>query len=287
MKWNSKFPEEAIKISNLEIAVKLITTIDPRGWPHTSLIAFTRAKSPEEVVWGQFTEGVTKKYVFDNPKQGMLFMTAEMPFKFVQAKVKFIDTMLGGEDCEYFSRLPMLRYATYFNVWRAFYNEVISVSNVRGLGLGGILKGILVNLLGKGGAKERNVEIKLQKFGFDLINGPINPKFISYIDPTDGYPITIPCFQTRAPDPSKIIFTLSQFKDDLIQIPEGSKVAVYALNMELENQLVNGTFIGFQKYRGIQYGIIEIDEIYNSMPPFPGTIYPELKVRPKVTNFEH
>ncbi|NHI93710.1 MAG: hypothetical protein EAX96_14585 [Candidatus Lokiarchaeota archaeon] len=284
--WNPTFIKDAMKISNLEIAVKLITTIDPRGWPHTSLIAFNRAKTEKEVVWGQFTEGKTKKHVFDNPKQGLLFMTAEMPFKFVQAKVKFVDTMLGGEDCEYFSRLPMLRYATYFNVWRAFYNEVIAVSDVRDLGLIGILKGIIVNLIGKGGAKSKITDVKLQDFGINLVNGPINPKFISYIDPSDGFPMTIPCFQIRAPDPSKLIFTLSQFKEDLLQIPEESKIAVYALNMELENQLINGTFTGFQKFRGIKYGIIEIDEIYNSMPPFPGVIYPELQVRQKVISFE-
>ena len=45
------------------------------------------------------------------------------------------------------------------------------------------------------------------------------------------------------------------------------------------------TLTSTQKIRGIKYGIIDIDEIYNSMVPFSGVIYPKLQIRPKVTEF--
>ncbi|MHA1784477.1 MAG: hypothetical protein ACTSVY_08705 [Candidatus Helarchaeota archaeon] len=285
VKWNAKFSEKAYEISNIEVAVKLVTTFDRQGRPHITLITFNRAKTPDVLVWGQFTDGLSKKHVFNNPKQGILIMTATMPFRFVQAKVEFTHDKIGGEDCEYFSRLPLLRYATYFNVWRSFYNDVKSVGPVRNLNLLTLIKGMLISSIAKGGAKSKNAETKLQDFGFNLFNGPINPKFLSYIDPSDNFPVTIPCFQIRAPDRSKLIFTLSQFKEDLLEIPEESKVAVFGLNFDYENLLIKGIFIGFQKFRGIKCGIIEIEEIYNSMPPHPGTMYPKLQVREKVTDF--
>jgi len=71
-------------------------------------------------------------------------------------------------------------------------------------------------------------------------------------------------------------------------IPKLAKVSIFAvvaLRMELVNQMVNGTFMGIEKFNGIQYGIIQIDKIYNSMPPLVGYTYPKLRVRPKVMNF--
>ena len=214
-------------------------------------------------------------------------MNGAMPFKFLQIKVDFKNVKIGGEDCEYFSRLQLLKYNTYVNVWRTFHNSIKSASPVRSLGLIGIIKGVLANIFGIGGAKVKNPEEKLTDFGFDLFNGPFNPKFISYVD-NDGYPIVIPCFQIRAPDRSRLTFTLSQFKDELEEIPVNTHVSVYgivAANLELINQMVNGRFTGFRKFRGIKFGIIEIDEIYNSMPPLSGVIYPKLDVKPKILDF--
>ena len=285
MEWLREYPLEEIQVSEIEFALKLVSTFDKDGYPHISLITFNKAKSPKQVVWGQFTEGLSKKHVFDNPKQGILVMTAQMPFKFLQSKVRFTHTMVGGEDCEYFSRLKLLRYMTYVNVWRTFYNDVIAVRKVRGLGLVGLLNGIVVSGIVKGGARDKKAERKLSKFGYDLLNGAINPKYISYIDKNDGYPVIIPVFQLRAPDRSKLIFPLTQHKNDLLEIEENSKVGVYGVNFDYENHLVKGTFTGFQSFRGRKCGVIEIDMIYNSMPPIPGYMYPKLYERPKVTNF--
>ena len=284
--WGSEFSEDAYDLSQIERAAKLIATIDPRGWPHVTLIAANKAKTPTQLVWGQFTEGMSKENVLRNPKQGIFMMTAQMPFRFIQAKVDFEYLKREGEDVEKFSRMEFIRYNTYMNIHTAYYNTVRAVTPVRNLSLLGILKGLCVNLIGSSGAKIKKPEKKLPLFSYDLFNAKIGPKFLCYIDPADGYPIIIPCFQIRAPDPSRLVFTLSQFKEDLLQIPEASHVAAYAMNFETMSSLVNGSFTGFQKFRGIKYGIIEIDEVYNTMPPLPGVIYPQLQTRPKVTVFE-
>ena len=58
------------------------------------------------------------------------------------------------------------------------------------------------------------------------------------------------------------------------------------MNFDFANQVVKGTFTGFEKYRGIKFGVIEIEEIYNSSPLIVGKIYPEIETLPKVTKFE-
>ncbi|MFX0091199.1 MAG: hypothetical protein ACFFBD_05495 [Candidatus Hodarchaeota archaeon] len=285
--WNSEFSQEAIELTQPEIGLKLIATVDPRGWPHITMISFNRAKTPTQVVWGQFTEGTSKKNVLENPKQGIFYMNAAMPFKFVQVKADFDYTKEGGEDCEQFSRGALFRYMTYANVHRCYYNKVIGVTKVRDLPVSGIIKGFLTDLIAAGGTKSQKPKTKLPEYGCEIFNQMTSAKVISFID-NDGYPLIIPCFGLRAPDHSKLVFPLSQFGQELAQVPKEANVAAFVVvseNLELTNIHVNGTFTGFRKSRGFRFGIIEIDEVYNSMPPLHGIIYPEIQSRPKVTDF--
>ena len=285
-RWSPELSDEAVEFTSVELKLAIIATIDPRGWPHLTLITYNKAKSKNQLVWGQFTEGLSKKYVRENPKQGMVFMNIDMPFKFVQVKADFSHIENEGEDLVYFNKLQLMRYMTYVNIVRAYYENVVSATQVRPLPIGGLAKGIVKDLIGKGGLKTKLPEKRLNVIGFKIFKGPINPKFISYIDPSDGYPIVIPCIELQAVDNNRLVFPVgSALKEDLMQIPVNSKVAVYGATFDLANQLVNGTFIGFQKSRGIKFGIIEIEEIYNSCPPLPGVIYPEIQTRPKVTSF--
>jgi len=284
--WGAEFSKQAYDLSQIERAAKFVATIDQHGRPHVTFIASNRAKTPTQVVWGQFTEGTSKENVLHNPKQGILMMTAEMPFRFIQAKIDFEYLKREGEDVEKFSRMEFIRYNTYMNIHTAYYNKVKAVTPVRNLNLLGILTGLLVNLIGSGGAKLKTAEKKLPRVVSNLFNAKIGPKFLCYLDPTDGYPVIIPCFQIRAPDPSRLVFTLSQFKADLLQIPIDSHVAVFAMDFETVSTHINGIFKGFKKFRGIKYGIIEIDEVYNTMPPLAGIIYPKIQTRPKITVFE-
>ncbi|MFX1274088.1 MAG: pyridoxamine 5'-phosphate oxidase family protein [Promethearchaeota archaeon] len=284
--WSSELTEEAIEFTATELKLALLATIDHRGWPHLTLITYNRAKTNNQIVWGQFTEGLSKKYVIENPKQGILYMNISMPFKFLQIKSDFSHIESEGEDLDYFNKLELMRYMTYVRIYKAYYEKVIAATSLRALPILSIAKGIIKNIIGKGGMKTGFEEKRLDVIGYKIFKGPINPKFISYIDPSDGYPVILPCLQLQAVDHNRLIFPLgSALRDDLKKIPQNSNIAVYGANFDLANQMINGIFTGFKKSRGITFGIIEIKEVYNSSPPLPGVIYPERRVRPKVTNF--
>jgi hypothetical protein len=42
----------------------------------------------------------------------------------------------------------------------------------------------------------------------------------------------------------------------------------------MESVLVRGRFSGYRRYLGLKAGSIDIDWVYNSMPPMQGQIYP-------------
>ncbi len=285
VKWSSEISEEGIEFTQPDIMLKLVSTIDEQGRPHVTLISSNCAISKDKIVWGAFTEGLSKKYVKERPKQGIFYMTAAMPFKFLQAKVDFSHTTKEGKDLDHFNQTQLMRYFTYVRTHTAYYNNIVAATPIRNLPLFGIVKGIIKDIIGKGGAKTKLDEKRLNVIGYKLFAAPIAVRVISYIDPTDGYPTMIPAIQLQAADRNRLVFPPSVIKEDLHQIPVGSKVAVFGMNFEFYNQLVKGTFTGFEKFRGIKFGVIEIEEVYNSTPPVPKVIYPRVESVPKVTEF--
>jgi hypothetical protein len=281
--WSSELSEEIIKFTQPDIMVKLIATVDPRNWPHITMISSNRAINNDQIVWGQFTKGTSKDHIKINPKQGFFYMTAEAPFKFIQVKADFSYERTEGEELENFNKSDFMRYFTYINVYKAYYNKVVATTPIRDLPFGGIPKKIVREI--KKSAATGLDEKRLNVIGYKLFTNPIGIRAITYIDPTDGYPIIIPHLQLEAVDHNRFYFPLTALKEDLQQIPINSKVAVFAANFDMANQVAKGSYIGTQIAGDIEYGIIEIEEIYNSSPPITGKIYPEIETRPKVTHF--
>lgn len=68
------------------------------------------------------------------------------------------------------------------------------------------------------------------------------------------------------------------------RIKPGTEVAVFCLTMGMEDVLIRGTFRGFRRCRMVSLGIVDIEWVYNSMPPAHGQIYPQVPLEP-VTEF--
>jgi len=281
--WYSEFSDEVIEFTQPELMVKLVSTIDSRGWPHLTIITSNRARSRDQIVWGQFFAGTSKEYVQKNSKQGIFYMTAEAPFKFIQVKADFTHTKNEGKDLEYFNQLDFFRYLTYINVYKVFYNKVIAVTPIRDLPPGTISRKIVKAIINE--AKTNLEEKRLNVIGYKLFTDKIGVRAIAYIDPSDGYPIIIPHLQLNAVDHNRLYFPLTALKEDFLNIPTNSKVAVIGANFDMASQVVKGTFTGIHSVENVEYGLIDIEEIYNSSPPIVGKIYPEIETRPKVNKF--
>ena len=72
-----KFSENEIKAFSSTMKIGLIATVNDQGLPHLTLISSLMACSPEQIVWGQFTEGLSKSFIRQNPKTGFLIMSMD------------------------------------------------------------------------------------------------------------------------------------------------------------------------------------------------------------------
>ncbi|HME55461.1 MAG TPA: hypothetical protein VKM55_24850 [Candidatus Lokiarchaeia archaeon] len=283
--WMKTLSPEAINFTAPTIMVKLLGTIDPEDYPHVTLIACNKAVASDTIKWGQFTQGTSKRNVLERPKQGAFYMTTKAPYKFMQAKMDLDRCSVEGADAADFNAESLFRYNTYVRVYKIYFNKIKAVSPIRDLSPIGILNGAIVDGIGKNGMKTGIMEKRLPLAGASLFNGALNPKFACWLDPADGYPIIVPCFQARAIERKSIVFPLTQFKQDLAVLETGAKAAFFALDTELRSLLVKGKFLGFKKSSGISFGQVDIETVYNTMPPVPGVVYPALEIRPKVEQF--
>ncbi|MDX2439006.1 MAG: hypothetical protein QNK40_00485, partial [Desulfobacterales bacterium] len=85
-------------------------------------------------------------------------------------------------------------------------------------------------------------------------------------------------------DSRRIVFYAKALGSHRQKITANMDLTVFCLKTTLESVLVRGKFAGYKRICGIKMGQIDIDWVYNSMPPNSDQIYPE-KVLTPVTSF--
>lgn len=262
--------------------VGLLATVNPGGLPHITLITTLQAKSPTKMLFGQFTEGLSKHYIRENPKCAFLIMT--MDRRLWRGKALYTHCAKEGEDYEMLNDKPMFRYNSYFGINTVYYMDLVETYGKESLPLGRIIPAALATRIVKPAARTGSSERILNPWSEKLFNAPVSPKFLSYVGP-DGFPVLIPIVQGLAADSRRIVFSPMAYEAELRMVPSGATAAVFCMSMQMEDILVRGAFRGFRRHLLVELGVIDIDWVYNSMPPNHGLIYPARKLEP-VRNFQ-
>jgi len=190
-------------------------------------------------------------------------------------------THLRNEGAEYerYNEIPMFRYNTYFGINTVHYLDLIETSGSQDLPMPKIILSAMLTKLAKSAAGSGVKDRVLKPFAEDLFNQLDSLKFIAYVG-QDGLPVMVPVIQCQAADSRRLAFAPIAFKYELRRIPKETQVAVFGLTMGMEDVLIRGTFRGYKRTLGVSLGIIDIEWVYNSMPPAHGQIYPEVALTP-------
>ena len=228
---------------------------------------------------------MSKENVLQNPKTGFLIMTMDRGLW--RGKAVYTHKAREGEDFELFNSMVMFRYNAYFGIHTVHYMDLVETYGREGLPYAGIILSLLTTnlgaFLGGPGVKRNPAEQILKPWAEGLFKHPASVKFLSYVG-EDGFPVIIPLLQARAVDSGRIVFSDQAYGRELARLRKGEPVAVFGLTLRMEDVLVRGPFLGFDRYRGLRLGAVDIEWVYNSMPPVPGQIYPLQKLDP-VVNF--
>ena len=281
MNTKTSFNEQETEAFEPAEKIGLVASVNPEGLPHISLITSIMAPKPDQITLGQFCKGLSKQYIRQNPRIAFLIMTLDK--KMWRGKARWTHLKKDGPEYQRYNDIPMFRYNTYFGINTVHYLDLIETTEGLQLPMASIVRSAVMTKLTKDGAKTHKKDRVLNIFSEKLFNRLDSLKFIAWVG-QDGFPVITPLIQCQAADSRRLAFSQMAFSDELNQIPSGIQVAVFGLTMGMEDVLIRGTYKGSRRARFLQLGIIDIDWVYNSMPPCHGQIYPEVALKP-ITDF--
>jgi len=265
---NTKLTGAHIEAFDATYKISLVGTIDDTGEPHVTLMSTLQAKDETTLTLGQFVEGVSKQYMQQRPDIGFLVMGLDK--RFWTGSAAWTEKRTHGDEYEKYNEVPLFRYNAYFGVHTVHYFDLKEVSDGEPLSMGAVVFRAVLNMLTRW-ARKRKVKA-LKPWALKLLQGVATLKFLCVI--ADGSPMLVPVVEAQASDAGRIIVPYHPYAHRL-PLQKGDKVAMLGANLDMVSVHVNGTFSGWK--RGIlgRYGIIDIERVYNSVPPKQGWIYPE------------
>ena len=276
--FKNEFEDKCKKNFESDSKIGLLCSMAPDGYPHITLISSISVKNSKTLMWGQFTRGLSKDYIRDNPRTGFLVVLSDQ--RWWTGKALYSNSVVSGEDFDYFNNKPLFRYNSYTGIGAVHYEKLVDVSigeklPLLKIGLGFFASGNFKKTViahDRNGTGAGKIE-KMPSYGLELASGLTCLKFAAFVD-TDGFPRIFPVMQGRPVDANRLVFSSMPYAELLRQIPEGAKTAVFLANMNLESLLLQGCWFSTKKNGRLKSAILEIDKVYNSMPPIGGYIYP-------------
>lgn len=268
-----KFTEQDIQDLNVELKIGILGTVTLEGLPHLTLLSTLQPCSENTVVWGQFTEGNSKKFILENPNAGFLIMSLQK--EIWRGKASFREKRKNGKEFDNYNNMKMFRYNAYFGIHTVYYMDVVELHERQALPMGSVIASAIKTMIARMFGKKGETAHALNAWGQALLNKVDNLKFLGYID-SDGFPQILPVVQLQALDAGHLIFSPGAFGEEIRTIPQGAQVAMLGMSFDMEDVLTRGTYQGIQRISGVRCGVLEVDWVYNPMPPVPGQIFPAI-----------
>jgi hypothetical protein len=270
------FSPQDILSTQPAMKIGLLATVTPTGLPHVTLISSLMACAPQQMAFGQFTEGLSKKYILNNPKTAFLIMSLEK--NLWRGKATFTHSTREGVEYDYYNNVPMFRYNAYFGIHTVYYLDLLSHTGEQPLPMNRIIFSAIQTVLARTLSRKPGKETVLNTWTRSFLDKLDNLKFIAWVG-EDGYPFIIPAIQAQSLDGQHILFSTSVYSDELKAIPTGANVAVFSMALTMEDVLLCGKYLGMHRLAGIKTGMVKVDWVYNPMPPVQGQIYPPVELQ--------
>jgi hypothetical protein len=184
-----------------------------------------------------------------------------------------------GPEYDFYNNIPMFRYNAYFGVHTVYYMDLVLHTGKSPLPMNKIILAALQTMQARMLGVKPGIKPVLNHWTRTFVDKIDNLKFLSYVG-EDGYPIIIPAIQTQSLNAQKLLFSTSVYTDELMAIPKDVPLAVFSMALTMEDVLLRGKYIGIRRVGGVRVGVVEVEWVYNPMPPVPGQIYPSLGIKP-------
>lgn len=270
--YDDRLNDAAIRMMDCDSKVGVLATEDENGYPHLSFISSIQALDEHALTFGQFSAGLSKRFIMDRPRVGFLALSADK--RYLVGNATYTHSANTGEEFDLYNNKPLFRYNSYMGFYRIFYLNLERVSAIRPLPMGAIVLGAVLSRV-KALFVKKSEKNALPYVGQQLFSQLDSLKFLCYYDKT-GNAVLIPVVQATSAGSDRIALSGIPYGKALRQIPENAKAAILCLNLKMESVLVKGRYTK---------GILEIEQVYNSMPPKMEYVYPRSETIEPVRTF--
>ncbi len=254
------------------IKIGLVATIDENNSPHITVLSTIMGKGENEMMFGKFVEGLSKEFIQVRNNAGFLIMNTEKEFWY--GKMQYDYEKKEGDDYINYNNQPLYRYNSYFGINTVYYSKLIEVSDKQVLPMAKVIYNSIMTMLFKSKYSGDKTKQVMNAWTRDFTSKLDTLTFISFID-EDGFPVIVPVIQAQSASNSRIVFKNQPYKELLEPLKRDQNIAILAFSMKMETVLIKGKFSGFDN-RGLGY--LDINRIYNSMPPVHKYIYEETNI---------
>jgi hypothetical protein len=271
-----RISEEARKLFASDSKIALVAVRDDEGYPHITMMSTLMGRDEKSLIFGQFCEGLSKKFIKERPKAGFLLMSVDK--ELWRGRAVYTHTETTGPEFDIMNNKPLFRYNTYFGIGRVYYLDLVGITDKDALPMGAIIRGALLTRLKKGSARGHD-NGALGHISRGLADGLSTLKFLA-VEDGEGFCRLTPIVQAASNTSGRIVFTGKPYADELKKLKTGQKASVFIMNLSLESVLTKGVYQGEEK--GLC--VFDVDKVYNPLMPVPGYIYPKAPIR-AVTEF--
>ena len=270
--YSNRINDAAIRMMDCDSKIGVLATEDENGYPHLSFISSIQAFGDQALTFGQFSAGLSKRFIMDRPRVGFLALSADK--RFLTGNATYTHSANTGKEFDLYNNKPLFRYNSYMGFYRIFYLNLDRISPIKPLpmvsiGIGAILSRVKALFV------KKNEKKALPIVGQRLFSQLDSLKFLCYFDEA-GNAVLLPVVQATSAGSDRIAFSSMPYKAALSRIPDGAKAAILCLNLNMESVLVKGRY---------HKGILEIEQVYNSMPPKMEYIYPRSETIAPIRTF--
>ena len=256
-----RIEESSIKMMENDSKVGVLATEDESGYPHLSFISSIQALGDQALTFGQFSAGLSKRFIMDKPRVGFLVLSADK--NYLSGNATYTHSASTGKEFDLYNNKPLFRYNSYMGFYRIFYLNLDRIGALKPLPMGAIVFGAILSRI-KALFVSKSEKCALPPVGRSLFAQLDSLKFLCYYDDA-GEAVLLPVVQATSAGSDRIALAGIPFGKELARIPDGAKASILCLNLKMESVLVKGRYAK---------GILEIERVYNSMPPKMEYVYP-------------
>jgi len=247
--------------------IGIVGTVDEGGEPRLSILTTIMGYGPAGLTIGEFSRGESKRNMARRNEVGFLVMSLDR--RIWRGAATWKEARRSGPEYEAYNRQPMFRYNSYFGIDTVHYLDLVDIDGPEPLPMPAVVAASLATAMLAPFARPVGGERIMPPPALRILDSLASLNFACFLDGA-GYPRIVPVIQARSAGPSRIVFSPGPWRDEILAIPAGTRVALLSMNLGMESFMARG------RLNGVGGGLLgmDLDYLYNSAPPCHGQVYP-------------